>query len=80
MFESDYDAPCGIIYQAYEERWFIKDGFQVLQDVNEFDETRMHSDHSEISSEFVFFKYRSREVAEEVRWVSSLEDVSYGRR
>ncbi len=55
MFESNNDAPYGTIHQAYEERWLIKMVFRYYKNVNKFDETRMHSNYSVISSEFVCF-------------------------
>ena len=81
VFESDYDAPCGTVYQAYEERWLIEMVFRYYKDVNEFDETRMHSDYSVISSEFVCFLSTivTGRLLKRFGGAPSLEDVSYGK-
>ncbi|MBR4226474.1 MAG: hypothetical protein IKR86_06865 [Candidatus Methanomethylophilaceae archaeon] len=81
VFESDYDAPCGTIYQAYEELWLIEMVFRYYKDVNEFDETRMHSDYFVISSEFVCFLSTivTGRLLKRFGGVPSLEDVSYGK-
>ena len=81
MFESDYYAPYGTIYQAYEELWLIEMVFRYYRDVNEFDEMWMHSDYSEISSEFVCFLLTivTGRLLKRFDAVVSLNGVSYSK-
>ena len=81
VFESDYDADCDTIYHAYEERWLIETTFRYYKDVNEFDETRMHSDHSVISSEFVCFLSTvvTSRLLKGFSSAGSLDGISYGK-
>ena len=81
VFESDYDCSCELIYKAYEERWLIEMVFRYYKDVNEFDETRMHSDYSVISSEFICFlsTIMSSRIVKRFDSASTLEDLSYGK-
>ena len=81
VFESDYDCPCELIYKAYEERWLIEMVFRYYKDVNEFDETRMHSDYSIISSEFICFlsTVMSSRIVKRFDSAPALEDLSYSK-
>ena len=81
VFESDYDCPCELIYKAYEERWLIEMVFRYYKDVNEFDETRVHSDYSVISSEFVCFlsSIISSRILKRFDSAKSLDNLSYGK-
>ena len=81
VFESDYDCSCELVYKAYEERWLIEMVFRYYKDVNEFDETRMHSDYSVISSEFVCFlsTIMSSRIVRRFDSAPSLEDLSYSK-
>lgn len=81
VFESDYDCPCELIYKAYEERWLIEMVFRYYKDVNEFDETRMHSDYSIISSEFICFlsAVMSSRIVKRFDSAPALEDLSYSK-
>lgn len=81
VFESDYDADCDVIYEAYRERWLIELVFRYYKDVNEFDETRVQSDYSVMSSEFVCFLSTviTSRLLRTFSSVKSLEDVSYGK-
>ena len=81
VFESDYDCPCELIYKAYEERWLIEMVFRYYKDVNEFDETRVHSDYSVISSEFVCFlsSILSSRIVKRFDSAKTLEGISYSK-
>ena len=81
VFESDYDCPCEIVYKAYEERWLIETVFRYYKDVNEFDGTRMHSDYSVISSEFICFlsAVMSSRIVKRFDSAPALEDLSYSK-
>ena len=81
VFESDYDCPCEIVYKAYEERWPIETVFRYYKDVNEFDGTRMHSDYSVISSEFICFlsAVMSSRIVKRFDSAPALEDLSYSK-
>ena len=81
VFESDYCCPCELVYKAYEERWLIEMVFRYYKDVNEFDETRMQSDYSVISSEFICFlsTVMSSRIVRKFDSAPSLEDLSYSK-
>ena len=81
VFESDFDCSCELVYKAYEERWLIEMVFRYYKDVNEFDETRMHSDYSVISSEFICFlsTIMSSRIVRKFDSAPSLEDLSYSK-
>ena len=81
VFESDYDCPCEIVYKAYEERRLIETVFRYYKDVNEFDETQVHSDYSVISSEFICFlpTIMSSRIVKRFDSASTLEGLSYGK-
>ena len=63
------------------ERWLIEMVFRYYKDVNEFDETRMHSDYSVISSEFICFlsTIMSSRIVKRFDSAPSLEDLSYSK-
>ena len=55
--------------------------FRYYKDVNEFDETRMHSDYSVISSEFICFitTIMSSRIVREFDSTPSLENLNYSK-
>lgn len=81
VFESDYDGDCETVYEAYRERWLIELVFRYYKDVNGFDETRVQSDYSVMSSEFICFLSTviTSRLLRSFASVKSLEGVSYGK-
>lgn len=53
VFESDMEMECGEAYSIYDNRWLIELFFRVQEDQMELDDTRVHSNYSVISSNFM---------------------------
>ncbi len=70
-----------VVYLAYKKRRLIETLFLFCKDVNEFDETRVHSDHSVIATEFVNFlsTVLTSRLLKRFRRVEASDDVTYGR-
>lgn len=80
VFESDRDMPLDVAYRAYSERWLIEMVFRFYKSSEELDETRVHSDWSVISSEFVNFLATliSFRLLKRFAEVPETRDESYG--
>ena len=81
VFECDQNYSCDIVYKAYEERWLIEMVFRYYKDVNDFDETRVHSDNSVISSEFICFLSTiiTSRILKKFDSAGTLDNMSYGK-
>lgn len=55
VFQSDLETPPSKIYGMYQERWLIELLFKFYQTELDLDDTRVHSDYSDIGSDFIDF-------------------------
>ena len=55
VFQSDLEAPPSKIRSMYEGRWLIELLFKFYQTELDLDDTRVHSDYSDIGSDFIDF-------------------------
>ena len=55
VFQSDLEAPPSKIHSMYRDRWLIELLFKFYQTELDLDDTRVHSDYSDIGSDFIDF-------------------------
>ena len=60
IFQSNLDLPPETIYEMYMQRWTIEEMFRLHKNIEEFDDTRVHSDFSVIAEHFDRCRVRHR--------------------
>lgn len=81
VLENDLDMDPMRTYRAYKERWIIEEAFRMYKDIEDLDETRVHSDYSVMGTQFVncLSTVLSCRLARHFGTVSELDTVPYGQ-
>ena len=79
VLESDLDMDPLLAYRAYKERWIIEEAFRMYKDIEDLDETRVHSDYSAMGTQFVNYlsTVLSCRLVKHFGTVSELDTVPY---